>query len=147
MKGAWIHLPPLRERKEDIKILIDRFLEEFNRANNNKGISEQAVSLLMDYDYSGNVRELRSIIQTSVNLAQGRQISSAFLPDFLRKRKKYLKKRSLEKNGPIGSLKEIEKAHILKAYNYANKNKAKTAQMLGIGLNTLRRKLKSYNVD
>jgi transcriptional regulator with PAS, ATPase and Fis domain len=147
LKGAWLQLPPLRERKEDITILIDRFLEEFNGANKNKGISEQALSLLMDYDYSGNIRELRSIIQTSVNLAQGRQISTAFLPDFLKKRKRDSKKKSTEKIGPIGSLEEIEKAHILKAYEYANKNKAKTAQMLGIGLNTLRRKLKSYNMD
>lgn len=147
LKGAWLHLSPLRERKEDIPILIDRFLEEFEVADKQKGISEKAISMLMDYDYSGNVRELRSIIQSSVNLAQGRRISPAFLPDFLRKRGRGLKKRSPEKNGPIGSLEEIEKAHILKAYNYTNKNKAKTAQMLGIGLNTLRRKLKSYNVD
>ncbi|MCJ7774786.1 MAG: sigma-54-dependent Fis family transcriptional regulator, partial [Desulfobulbaceae bacterium] len=99
------------------------------------------------YDYPGNIRELRSIIQSSINLAQGRRISEAFLPEFLLKRRKGLKKKIPEQNGTIAPLEEMEKDHILKAYDYSGKNKALTARFLGIGLNTLRRKLKYYRVD
>jgi len=147
LKGAWLHLPPLQERREDIPLLIDTFMDEFEGTNKNKGIDEQVLSLLIDYDYPGNIRELRSIIQSSINLAQGRRISEAFLPEFLLKRKKGLKKKIPKQNGPIAPLEEIEKDHILKAYDYSGKNKAQTARLLGIGLNTLRRKLKYYRVD
>jgi len=147
LKGAWLHLPPLQERREDIPLLINTFMDEFEGTNKNKGIDEQALSLLIDYDYPGNIRELRSIIQSSANLAQGRRISEAFLPEFLLKRKKGLKKKIPKQNGSIAPLEEIERGHILKAYDYSGKNKALTARLLGIGLNTLRRKLKYYRVD
>ena len=147
LKGAWLHLPPLQERREDIPLLIDTFMDEFEEPNKNKGIDDQALSLLIDYDYPGNIRELRSIIQSSINLAQGGRISEAFLPEFLLKRRKGLQKEIPEQNGPIAPLEEIEKDHILKAYDYSGKNKAQTARLLGIGLNTLRRKLKYYRVD
>jgi len=146
LKGAWLHLAPLRERGEDIPLLIDSFMEEFDGTHKIKGIDDRALSVLMDYDYPGNIRELRSIIQSSVNLAQGRRISEAFLPDFLLKRKKRKKLRRIEQNGSIAPLEEIEKDHILKVYEYSGNNKARTARLLGIGLNTLRRKLKGYHV-
>ena len=146
LRGAWLHLPALRERKEDIPVLIDRFLDEFDWANKNKGIGEQAISMLMDYDYPGNVRELRSIIQSSINLAQGKHLSAAFLPDYIQKVKRKGRKESPEQTGPVAPLEEIEKAHILKAYKQTGRNKARAARMLGIGLNTLRRKLTAYGV-
>ena len=146
LKGAWLHLAPLRERKEDIPLLIDRFMDEFKGTTKNKGIDDEVLSLLMDYDYPGNIRELRSIIQSSVNLAQGRRITDAFLPEFLQKHKKNLKKKVLKQNGSIAPLEDIEKSHILKAYAHSGNNKAQTARLLGIGLNTLRRKLKHYRV-
>ena len=146
LRGAWLHLPALRERKADIPVLIDRFLDEFDGANKNKGIGEQAISMLMDYDYPGNVRELRSIIQSSINLAQSKHLSAAFLPDYIQKVKRKGRKESPEQTGPIAPLEEIEKAHILKAYKQTGKNKARAARMLGIGLNTMRRKLTAYGV-
>jgi len=147
LKGAWLHLPPLRERREDIPLLIDTFIDEFEGTHKNKSIDEQALSLLIDYDYPGNIRELRSIIQSSINLAQGRRVSEAFLPELLLKRKKGLKKEIPKQNDSIAPLEQIEKNHILKAYAYSEKNKALAARLLGIGLNTLRRKLKHYRVD
>jgi DNA-binding NtrC family response regulator len=147
LKGAWLHLPPLRERREDIPLLIDTFIDEFEGTHKNKSIDEQALSLLIDYDYPGNIRELRSIIQSSINLAQGRRVSEAFLPELLLKRKKGLKKEIPKQNDSIAPLEQIEKNHILKAYAYSEKNKARAARLLGIGLNTLRRKLKHYRVD
>jgi DNA-binding NtrC family response regulator len=73
-------------------------------------------------------------------------ISEAFLPEFLLKRKKGLKKKIPKQNGSIAPLEEIEKDHILKVYDYSGKNKALTARLLGIGLNTLRGKPKDYGV-
>lgn len=146
LKGAWLHLPPLRERQQDIPLLIEKFLEEFCAATGNTGIEEEAVSILMDYDYPGNIRELRSIIQSAVNLAQGSPVSLRFLPDHLRKRKPISKREPETGAEPVVTLAEAEKAHILRAYKETGKNKSRTAKLLGIGLNTLRRKLESYGV-
>jgi DNA-binding NtrC family response regulator len=148
LKGAWLNLPPLRERKEDIPPLIDRFLDEFHPGSGIAEVEEDAVSVLLDYDYPGNVRELRSILQSAVNLAQGRPISSRLLPDNLRKQKKPNKKLVTEGPGTgIVALAEAEKAHILMVYEQTGSNKAQTSELLGIGLNTLRRKLRSYGID
>jgi len=147
LKGAWLNLPPLRERREDIPLLIDRFLEEFQSDRGRPGVEEEAMSVLMDYDYPGNIRELRAIIQSAINLAQSRHISIRLLPDGLRNQKKTFKKEVTERLGPGIALAEVEKAHILMVYEQAGRNKAQTSASLGIGLNTLRRKLRSYGMD
>lgn len=146
LKGAHLHLPPLRERKEDIPLLADKFLKEFSDVSFKEGISEEAKILLMNYDYPGNIRELRSIIQLAVNLAQGRQISANFLPIHLRKRKPVATHYSQKECSSIAPLEEVEKAHVLKAYEQTGKIKTQTAKHLSIGLNTLRRKLQVYGV-
>jgi DNA-binding NtrC family response regulator len=146
LKGAHLHLPPLRERKEDIPLLADKFLKEFSDVSFKEGISEEAKILLMNYDYPGNIRELRSIIQLSVNLAQGRQISANFLPTHLRKRKPVATHYFQKEGSSIAPLEEVEKAHVLKAYEQTGKIKTQTAKHLSIGLNTLRRKLEAYGV-
>ncbi len=146
LKGACLHLPPLRERKEDIPLLADKFLKEFSDVSLKKGISEEAKILLMNYDYPGNIRELRSIIQLAVNLAQGRQISANFLPTHLRKRKSVARSYSQKEGRSIAPLNEVEKAHVLKVYEQTGRIKTQTAKHLAIGLNTLRRKLEAYGV-
>lgn len=147
LRGGWLYLPPLRERKNDIPLLLNEFLKEFCGKSVNCGIEEQTLSLLMDYDYPGNIRELKSIIQSAVNLAQGRPLSANFLPAQLRKRKPIAKGSLPLESGPVVPLAQVEKSHILKVYNQTRKNKSETARLLGIGLNTLRRKLKSYGVN
>ncbi len=147
LKGVCLHLPPLRERKEDIPLLADKFLKEFSDISFKEGISEKAGILLMNYDYPGNIRELRSIIQLAVNLAQGRQISANFLPTHLRKQKPVARSYSQKEDGSsIAPLEEMEKAHVLKAYDQTGRIKTQTAKLLAIGLNTLRRKLNAYGV-
>ncbi|MBC2695039.1 MAG: sigma-54-dependent Fis family transcriptional regulator [Desulfobacteraceae bacterium] len=146
LKGALLHLPPLRERKKDILLLADKFLKEFSDVSGKKGISEKAGILLINYDYPGNIRELRSIIQLAVNLAQGRQISANCLPTYLRKQKPVARCCSQKEGSSIASLKEVEKAHILKVYEQTGRIKTQTAKLLAIGLNTLRRKLQAYCV-
>ena len=146
LKGACLHLPPLRERKEDIPLLADKFLKEFSDVSWKEAISEEAGILLMNYDYPGNIRELRSIIQLAVNLAQGGQISVSCLPAHLRKRKPVARSYSQKESSSIAPLEEVEKAHVLKAYEQTGRIKTQTAKLLAIGLNTLRRKLNAYGV-
>jgi len=146
LKGAWLSMLPLRERREDIPLLINVFLREFRGELTGHDIEEDALEILMGYDYPGNVRELRSIIQSSGNLAQQRPIAARHLPEYMRK----LRPKAaapVAGGGPIVPLAEVERAHILKAYEETTRNKLRTARLLGIGLNTLRRKLASYGVD
>jgi DNA-binding NtrC family response regulator len=146
LKGAWLRLIPLRERRDDIPLLINTFLREF-RGEEDRQIEEDALQILMNYDYPGNVRELRSIIQSSCNLAQHRSISARFLPEYLRGAKPARRQLAVPTGGPIVPLAEAERAHILQAYEETTRNKLRTAKLLGIGLNTLRRKLASYGVE
>ena len=145
LRGGWLHLPPLNERKEDIPPLLSAFLEEYCGPAG-ADIEENTMSLLLNYDYPGNIRELRSIIQAAVNLAQGRPISINHLPAHLRK-KSMKNPVNLPNSETIEPLSQVEKDHILKAYRQLNRNKSQTARVLGIGLNTLRRKLESYGVE
>jgi DNA-binding NtrC family response regulator len=144
LKGAWLCLPPLRERKEDIPLLVDKFLEESSRDRETPFVEKEAMDLLLDYDYPGNIRELKSIVQASVNLAQGKPISVQLLPSHIRKKKPTLNLYHKDTDIPVVPLEEMEKTHILKIYRVSGKNKARAAKCLGIGLNTLRRKLESY---
>lgn len=147
LRGAWLRLPPLRERKEDIPLLTKEFLGEFCGVSGPSGIEEEAMSVLMDYDYHGNIRELRSILQSAVNLARGRPISANQFPDYLQRRKPISRHDTQAVFEPLTPLSEVEKAHILKVYAWTGRNKAQAARVLGIGLNTLRRRLRSYGVD
>ena len=146
IRGGWLHLPPLRERKEDIPLLVKKFLQEYCEHGTRCHIDDDAMALLIDYGYPGNVRELRSVVQSAVNLSQGTSISIRFLPKPLQKRKPISKKSSAFKSGKILPLEAVEKSHILAVYQDTGKNKSRAAKLLGIGLNTLRRKLESYGV-
>ena len=143
IRGGWLHLPPLRERTEDIPLLINRFLKDVRGTRNNTHVEEDALCCLMEYDYPGNVRELKSIIQSAVNLAQGKPISTGVLPQAIKK--KTVSTCVEESLSPkILPLARMEQEHILRVYSQTGKNKSQAARLLGIGLNTLRRKLKAY---
>jgi len=147
IRCGWLHLPPLRDRKEDIPLLVKKFLQEYGTGSNNQYINEEALCLLLEYDYPGNIRELKSIIQSVVNLAQGGPISPRLLPDHLKKKNAVSSCASADpEKADLVTLAMVEKNHIIKAYDQTGKNKSQTARLLGIGLNTLRRKLKSYGI-
>jgi len=101
----------------------------------------------MEYEFPGNIRELRSIIQSAANLAQGKPISANFLPGHLRKSKALSQCEQPQEPAMMIPLTQVEKSQILDVYNQLNRNKSKAARILGIGLNTLRRKLKSYGIE
>ena len=145
LKGGWLHLPPLKERKDDIPLLICNYIQEFCSAGGTC-IEQEAMSLLMEYDYPGNIRELKSIIRAAVNLAQGKPISAKHLPAHLSRHKAQGKRAEKSGSKPISSLAQMEKEYILSVYAQTGKNKSQTAKLLGIGLNTLRRRLDSYDV-
>ncbi len=146
LKGGWLHLPPLRDRKDDIPLLVSRFLAEYC-GDPGANLEETTVSCLMDYDYPGNIRELKSIIQSAVNLAQRGPIAPKHLPVHIQKIKPKLKTGDASASDAIIPLEEMEKKHVLNAYHRTGNNKSATAKLLKIGLNTLRRKLASYGVE
>ncbi|HOW57179.1 MAG TPA: sigma-54 dependent transcriptional regulator [Smithellaceae bacterium] len=147
LKGAWLHIPPLREHAEDIPLLIDCFLGELKFPQGIKYVDEEALSSLMAYNYPGNIRELKSIIQSAANLAHGDRVTPQCLPAEMRTRKKDIAA-SVVASSPAGkNLADVEKEYILNVYKETGQNKMQAARLLGLGLNTLRRKLASYNVD
>ena len=147
LRGGWLHLPPLKERKDDIPLLVDRFMAEFCRPTENCGITDHALSLLMNYNYPGNIRELRAIIQSAVNLAQGKSISVDHFPKSFVEQNRVEEMMDLPGTRVFAPLEDIEKKYILEVYGALQKNKLKTARVLGIVVNTLRRKLEMYGVE
>ncbi len=147
LRGAWLQLPPLRDRLEDVPVLVSRFINEIEPRRRPKAVERDVLTFLEGYNYPGNIRELRSIIDVAANLAQGGTISLSTLPDYLKHAT--LKGESSIRSRPDGamSLADVEKSCILAAYESTGRNKAQTAKQLQIGLNTLRRKLESYGVD
>ncbi|MBW2095511.1 MAG: sigma-54-dependent Fis family transcriptional regulator [Deltaproteobacteria bacterium] len=145
LKGAWLPLPPLKEREGDIPILINHFLDELSGPERGVTMDEDALGLLLGYEYPGNIRELRSIIQSAFNLARDRRITVQTLPSYLRKLKAGLGSQPSLRTGEIVPLWQVEKDHILHVYEQTGRNKSQTARFLGIGLNTLRRKLAAFD--
>ncbi len=147
IRGGWLHLPPLRERKEDIPLLIQTFLQEYSNQTAAYDIEKEALELLMGYHYPGNVRELKSIIHSAVNLSQGGFITVDLLPEHLKKQKAKSPRTTISESELVLPLAEIEKGYILKVYHQTGNNKSQTAKLIGIGLNTLRRKLRYYGIE
>jgi DNA-binding NtrC family response regulator len=146
LNGASLHLPPLRKRKDDIPLLISKFLADLSDDKGSKKIDEKALSVLMEYDYPGNIRELKSIIHSAINLAQDKPITVDCLPVHLRT---FLSSKKVQKKKTkvvVVPLSKIEKDHIINTYNATGRNKTQTAHILNVGLNTLRRKLLSYGL-
>jgi len=140
-----IHVPPLRERKDDIPLLASAFLKEFSEENGKKieGINEKARAKLYAYQWPGNIRELRNCIESAVVMCQSGIITVDDLPPNLRE---------ASDEGWIRikqgvSLLECEKTIIRDALSYCNGNKSKTAETLGIGRKTLIRKLAEYDIE
>lgn len=146
--GAWLHLPPLREREGDLEILVDMFLRDHGNRHGRNDIEEPVFPLLNAYNYPGNIRELRSIIQYAANLAQDGPISVHHLPPYLRVAVSALAAPAGRASGDsIVPLAVVEKEHIIKAYRFTDGNKLQTARLLKISPNTLRHKLSSYHIE
>jgi DNA-binding NtrC family response regulator len=139
-----IKIPPLRERKTDIPILVNSFLEKFSEANGRmRAISEDAIARMMAYDWPGNVRELENAIERAIALGSGPILHAGDLPTNLQ----YGTGERLPQNDELLPLDELERRAILRALREAGGDKLAAARMLGIGKTTLYRKLKQYDAQ
>jgi two-component system response regulator AtoC len=140
-----IHLPPLRERREDILVLAEFFLDQFCRENHKakKKLTEKAEKKLLDYHWPGNVRELANIIERTVVLDFDSSVDSEHLYLDAKPPQADAKNVSL----PVGiSLHELEKQLILQTFEAEHQNRTRTASILGISIRTLRNKLHEYEI-
>jgi two-component system NtrC family response regulator len=144
-----IPLPPLRERREDIPLLIDYFLKKYSKENQKpiSDISKEARALLLRYAYPGNVRELENLIERAVVLCRGEIITTQDLPFHLKDEKSEKLWESLKKEKSLPeSLEEIERDSILKALHQHQGVQTKAAESLGISERVLRYKMKKYRI-
>lgn len=137
-----LKLPPLRERREDIPLLVEAFLKKCgqSRGKDVKGVSESALAMLMDYDWPGNVRELENIIERAVTLSRGEKIVPEDLPSFIQGARgdRRVLDEAAERTLPLEA---VEKEYILKILEKMGGNKYQAAHALGIDRKTLYRKL------
>jgi two-component system response regulator HydG len=137
-----INLPPLRDRKEDIPLLVDHFLKVFNQKQSKtvEGFSRNATKALTEYDWPGNVRELENTVERLIVFAQDKTITShdlVYSNTVLSQ---------MVATQPI-RLEEMEREHIIKVLDTVRGNKTQAAQLLGIDRKTLRIKLKKYEIS
>jgi len=153
LKVMVINLSPLRERREDIFPLALMFIEKNNREFNKsiRGISEEAKSLLINYEWPGNIRELKNVIERAVILCSESEIQAEYLPLELRPGAGDGPGNGAGKGNhftPNGdSLEAMEKIHIQHVLTKNNNNKSKAARALNISRSTLREKMKAYGIS
>lgn len=139
-----IKLPPLRERKSDIPLLVNAFLEKFSEPNGRvRTVSEDAMARLIAYDWPGNVRELENAVERAVALGSGPILHAGDLPSNLH----YGAHDRLPQSDELMPLEELERRAILRALRESSGDKLAAARLLGIGKTTLYRKLKQYDSE
>jgi DNA-binding NtrC family response regulator len=141
-----IHLPPLRERREDIPLLVRHFITRTAREQGQaeKTIAPEAMAALINYKWHGNVRELQNAIERAFTLS-GETIDLASLPPRVRETNGTFEIR--DPDGLRPTLSEIERRYILETLAAVNQDKTRAANILGIDLSTLYRKLKRYDAE
>ncbi len=144
-----IQIPPLRQRKSDIPLLVDHFITKYRRENQKpvKGITREALDQLMKYDYPGNVRELENLIERAVVLSRDEYISVNDLPlhTHLRTEQKLLDPHQLEE-GYEKKMQAFEREMITTALQQSGGNKSAAARLLGIGERHLRSRLEKLGM-
>ncbi|MFW2367201.1 MAG: sigma-54 interaction domain-containing protein [Desulforhopalus sp.] len=157
-----LHVPPIREREGDIRLLLDHFLRYFRDKlpRNISGFTQKSLNILNSYHYPGNVRELRNIVEYAVTICQEGKIAVKDLPSYLTKPVDDLRPvaesrietplpaaRVEEQNGVLpGGWGEVEKEKIIDALSKSGGNRSKAAELLGWGRTTLWRKIKKYRL-
>ena len=144
-----IHLPPLRERLQDIPLLASHFLQKYARENHKEivAIQQEAVEHLMGYDWPGNVRELENVIERAVVLAKGSTITQADLYLEEQQEKAPLNTNEYFVLPAKSTLAQIEREAIIQALRHTEGNREATARLLNIGPATLYRKFKEYQIQ
>jgi transcriptional regulator with PAS, ATPase and Fis domain len=129
------HIPPLRERREDIPLLVEHIISK-NTDFKNKNLSKKAIKVLSEYEWPGNVRELQNVMYRALFLAKGEVIEPADLPfDMI---PKY--------DTSSARLEDIERDHIIRVLKEAGGQRGRAAEILGVNPKTLYRKLAGYGI-
>ncbi|MDT8367879.1 MAG: sigma-54 dependent transcriptional regulator [Longimicrobiales bacterium] len=141
-----LHLPPLRDRRDDIPLLLDYFLDAWcSDEGVRPEVTDEAMRVLSGYDWPGNVRELENAIERAVVVARGRAIGPAHLPDRVREAPRpHLVESEIP---PNPTMEVIERAYIRWVLDAEGGNKTRAAEVLGIDPSTLYRKLNRYGID
>jgi DNA-binding NtrC family response regulator len=160
-----LHLPPLRERKEDIPLLIERFLDQFCQENGKppRAFTHGAMKLLMDYDWPGNVRELENVVERAIVLSTQESMDADLLPESVRTREivKGVRLQLAEflppmpgEAGGFGSspslfqiLEEVERRIIVDMLERTNWNQTEAAERFQVPLSTLNQKIKRLGIE
>jgi DNA-binding NtrC family response regulator len=138
-----LDLPPLRDRRDDLILLIDAFLQGMAGENEPpKALAAEAMDAVMVYEWPGNVRELQNALEHAVVLSPGSLIDAQHLPDRITRRKK--EPLVAERAQPNPALDLIERAYIMFVLQAEGGNKTRAAEVLGIDPSTLYRKLSRY---
>ncbi len=147
LRVVTIEVPALRDRREDVPLLVDHFLREATKAHGKRldGITRNAMSLLLGYNWPGNVRELRNVIEGMVIMARRScPLDVSDVPEYLRKS---IEPQAGEIRIPAGvTMSEVERIVIEETMRLCGFNKEACAKTLGIGLRTLYRKLKEFDI-
>ncbi|HSM93769.1 MAG TPA: sigma-54 dependent transcriptional regulator [Anaeromyxobacteraceae bacterium] len=153
LKVVTLTIPPLRERKEDIPALIETFIADFNRRHDGKirGLSPQALALLMAHAWPGNVRELKNAVESAAILAAGETIGADGFADLARRQVQGTGEGARTAEGavvtiPVGASLAQAERQLIAATLRRHRNKREAARVLGIGLRTLYTKLKQHPV-
>ncbi len=138
-----LQVPPLRERTEDIPLLVDHFLRRFSAkvGKSLAGIEPEAMEVLQSYSWPGNVRELENTIERGVALCRGPRITLEDIPARLRSRPAEASPQAIQ------SLQSLERAHILRTLDQVGWNRKRAAELLEISTTTLWRRLKEFGID
>ncbi|MBB5020719.1 sigma-54-dependent transcriptional regulator [Desulfurispira natronophila] len=151
LKVVVIEVPPLRERKSDIPLLVSYFVKSFAAENNRiiRGISTETMEILKNIPWKGNVRELRNCIENMVIFSRNDVLTNDDIPSEYREQT-YIDTTSIEPEHidiSVGmTMEEIEKEAIVNTLNKVQGNRTQAARMLGIGLRTLQRKIKQFEL-
>ena len=143
-----VNLPPLRERRDDVPLLVTAFNRQYSQENNTpvREITQEAVNLLMAYDWPGNVRELRNAVEQMVVLARGDRLTVRDIPATIRSGAD-LTKISVVRPGVTMTVEEAERQLIIQALKETDGNRTKAADKIGMSRRTLHRKLKEYHLE
>ncbi len=143
-----LYVPQLRERKDDIKLLVDHFLEKFNSLYNKeiKNINDDVLPALEAYDWPGNIRELENLLERTVVLNKTGTITLDEFPESISMKHRQTVEYS-EEDGLSSAVNEYERALIISELKKNNKNKFQTAKKLKINRSTFMSKLKKYNIN
>lgn len=138
-----VNSPPLRKRKEDIPALVDYFLTTGAHRYLNRGLkmSDEAMDVLVNYDWPGNIRELQNVCERLQILSETETVQVTDLPDFVKSPEEKL---FIDDYDPSVTLYELERRYILKALNHFEGNKTQAANALGVTIKTLYNKLHEY---